>query len=187
MLGLLVFCFLASCRAFGCPDPSTIDDVNVTQYFQGTWYQLYVSKNFEKEFEGSSKFCTTAQYAVQSDGYVMVNNSGRAEVNGPVASAIGKARQVSGGKFEVSFFGPFYGPYWIIGLDGNADTGYRAAVVYSCALLELVEDMWILSRTPTLPHEKVTSLIKLATSKGIDVPSLGLDPTTQKGCGWKGK
>eukprot|EP01126_Amoeba_proteus_P030809 TRINITY_DN3036_c0_g2_i6.p1 TRINITY_DN3036_c0_g2~~TRINITY_DN3036_c0_g2_i6.p1 ORF type:complete len:119 (+),score=5.37 TRINITY_DN3036_c0_g2_i6:3-359(+) len=112
----IVACFLVLTSGFGCPNPSTIDDVNVTQYFQGTWYQLYVSQNFENEVERSSRFCTIAQYTVQNDGTVLVNNSGRSAVNGPVDTAIGHARQVKGGKFEVSFFGPFYAPYWIIGL-----------------------------------------------------------------------
>ena len=53
-------------------------------------------------------------YTLNSDGTIKVNNTGFIpdQVDGGymTKTAVGKAKQVSGGKLAVSFFGPFYGP-----------------------------------------------------------------------------
>jgi hypothetical protein len=81
------------------------------------------------------------------------------------STAIGNAKQISGGKLEVSFFGPFYGPYWIIDLWGPARTpatGYDVAVIFSCSSVFNISstDLWVLSRTPQLPKETSLERIK---------------------------
>lgn len=54
-----------------------------------------------------STFCPRAQLN-------QVNNSGIiGSPDGKLSAAVGKAKQVSGAKLEVSFFGPFFAPYWV--------------------------------------------------------------------------
>ena len=101
-------------------------------------------------------------------------------------TAFGKARQTGPGKFEVAFFGPFYGPYWIVHTESSADDKYATAIVYSCTGLD--ESLWILSRTPTLDPSgsSYDDLVSLAKSMGIDVDKLELVKTEQNAdvCPW---
>eukprot|EP01004_Peranema_trichophorum_P008511 NODE_7267_length_794_cov_108.320417_g6658_i0.p1 GENE.NODE_7267_length_794_cov_108.320417_g6658_i0~~NODE_7267_length_794_cov_108.320417_g6658_i0.p1 ORF type:complete len:204 (-),score=36.27 NODE_7267_length_794_cov_108.320417_g6658_i0:182-739(-) len=170
----------------GCPSPPTVDTVDLTRYV-GRWYQIAVSKTFEETIESKSKACTTAFYTLQSDGSVQVNNSGRATPDAATETAIGKALQVSGGKLKVSFFGPFFAPYWIVELFGEANFGYSVALIYSCTneLIFTAESMWLLSRTPQLPQNVTQQQVyDRAQTLGIDVAGLGMRNTVQEGCGW---
>eukprot|EP00049_Salpingoeca_infusionum_P008696 m.143421 g.143421 ORF g.143421 m.143421 type:complete len:204 (-) comp14095_c0_seq1:310-921(-) len=167
-----------------CPDASTIDNVVVANY-TGKWYEFAASQQQRNTFE-KNLVCQTAIYTPNDDGTIQVNNTGRhLTPQGEQTSAIGKAKVVSGGKFAVSFFGPFYGPYWIIGLWGDANEGYEVSLVWSCAegLLEHVHDIWVLSRTPDLPSGvTLDSVLQVAVNKGIDVASLNVTRTLQDGC-----
>ena len=91
---------------------------------------------------------------------------------------------MSGGKFKVSFFGPFYGPYWVIELLGDESDGYSVSVVYACTEeIIKIEYMWILSRTPDLPSGVTfDQLYKTAEGYGIDVSSLNVTQSPQDGC-----
>mmetsp|Transcript_7911 Transcript_7911/g.19927 ORF Transcript_7911/g.19927 Transcript_7911/m.19927 type:complete len:193 (+) Transcript_7911:55-633(+) len=185
----VLFCLcvlvVAASATVKCANPLTVDDVNVAKYFTGTWYQIAVSKTFMDTFEKKSAFCTQAQYALdEASGMVKVVNSGRESLDGPVDAAIGKAKRVEGGKFAVSFFGPFYGPYWITRLYGEEETGYEVAAVYSCStyLFGLFgqESLWILSRTPTIPN--LQTVLGDVEAYGVDVKGLNMQVTPQKGC-----
>ena len=62
---------------------------------------------------------TTAEYTLLPDGSVGVNNRCRTK-DGDIDSASGTAsaaKDSGNAKLEVSFFKPFKGDYWIIGLD----------------------------------------------------------------------
>lgn len=159
--------------------PPTADFVDIHAYM-GRWYEIQVSAAFRKQFE-SGDVCTTANYTLNGDGTVKVVNSGNeGSPTGRPNTAIGKAKQVSGGKLEVSFFGPFYGPYWIIDLEGDKADGYSTSLVYSCTSgLFKVEDMWILSRTPDLPASTQQAILSKAAGFGIDVSALNMSATAQ--------
>jgi apolipoprotein D and lipocalin family protein len=171
-------------HAASCPDIPTNDTIDLKAY-TGTWYEFAASEAQRETFE-KNLVCTSATYSLNDDGTIKVNNTGRhLTPNGERQTAIGKAIQVSGGKIKVSFFGPFYGPYWVIDLWGQASEGYQVSLVWSCAenILTHVQDLWILSRTPTLPAPLTMDyILGVAKSRGIDVASLNVTKTVQDGC-----
>ncbi|WP_428407853.1 lipocalin family protein [Hyphococcus sp.] len=148
-LALLPFFALAACG--GPPvnrDASqpleTVDYVDLDRYL-GRWYEIARFPNsFEEGCEG-----VTADYARRDDGLIAVTNTcHKGAPDGEVDVAKGRARIVdedTNAKLEVSFFGPFWGDYWVIGL----------AEDYSLALVGEPSGryLWILSRTPTISDE----------------------------------
>lgn len=129
-----------------------VEAVDVQRYM-GLWYEIARFDNsFEKDCAG-----VTAEYALKPDGGVrVVNTCRKGRLDGPVETAEGDARIVNppaNSKLKVSFFGPFEGDYWIIGL----------APDYSWALVSEPEGryLWILARTPQIP----TSLREQLTAK----------------------
>ena len=70
-------------------------------------------------------------------------------------------------KLKVTFFWPFYGNYWVIGLDSE----YRYAVVSEPGRKYL----WILSRTPKLDPELYQRAVDTARQQGLD-PSRLIHP-----------
>jgi lipocalin len=173
-----------SASALTCPKPATNDTIDVKAYM-GVWYEIANTKVARETFE-HDLVCETANYTLSADGQVVVDNEGRlGSVNGTHETAIGKARQLAGGKFQVSFGGPIWAPYWVIDLYGDASTGYSVAVVFSCVDLyaELGQSLWILSRTPELPAPfTIDGLAALAAEQGIRVSDLELKPVLQQGC-----
>jgi len=164
-----------------CPNATTVDTVELPHYL-GRWYEIASNEAFKQGFEKGLE-CTTANYSMNADGTIKVVNGGRVgSPTGKLSQAVGKAKQVKGGKLEVSFFGPFYGPYWITQLYGEASAGYEVSVVYSCSssLFGEIRDMWILSRTPKLPAAlPLDGLYAKAKGMGIDVAALNMTLTTQ--------
>ena len=60
----------------------------------------------------------TADYSLRQDGIIQVVNSCyQGSVDGKFRQSTGKAKLVEdsqGAKLKVSFFGPFYGDYWVL-------------------------------------------------------------------------
>lgn len=109
----------------------------------------------------------TAQYIPQSDGSVKVINRCR-KADGTMEEAIGRATVVpnsGNAKLKVSFFGPFTGDYWIIGLD---EKNYSWAVVGHPSHKYL----WVLSRTPKLSEAAETHIQSLIISEGYNPEKL---------------
>ena len=139
------------------PPLQTVPKVDVQRYL-GTWYEL---ASFPQSFQ---KGCTasTANYSLEADGELEVLNRCRLEsLEGKEKEAKGRARVVdkeSNAKLEVSFFGPFWGDYWIVQL-GDA---YEYAVVGHPSR----DYLWILSRTPTMDEAKFEGILeKLKTEQ----------------------
>lgn len=160
------FCALGALSLAACETPpvnrdasvplTTVDKVDLERYL-GRWYEIARFPNrFEENCEG-----VTAEYARRDDGLIAVTNTCRKGApDGPAKAAKGRARIVdtaSNAKLEVSFFGPFWGDYWIIDL----------APDYSLAIVGEPEGryLWILSRTPTIDDDVRTDAI--ATLKGF--------------------
>jgi len=71
-------------------------------------------------------------------------------------------------KLEVSFFKPFKGDYWIIGLDPQ----YRWAVVGAPDR----DYLWLLSRTPTLSDAETQKALDTARAQGYTFEKLVYTP-----------
>jgi apolipoprotein D and lipocalin family protein len=93
--------------------PQPARDVDLTRY-AGLWYEFARYENrFERDCEG-----VTAAYRSLPTGMIEVINSCRqGAIDGPLKTARGRAKVVPGSgnaKLKVSFFGPFFGNYWVL-------------------------------------------------------------------------
>ncbi len=139
-IAALTGCVILSKPPVGNPNvPQPSKSVEIDRYL-GRWYELYrYDASFQKNCEA-----VYADYSRNVDGTIRVFNACRkGAVNGGVKTATGKAKVVdtmSGAKLKVSFFGPFYGDYWVL---DHADD-YQWAIVGEPSGRYL----WILSRDP---------------------------------------
>jgi len=137
--------------------------VNLDRY-AGRWYEIARLPNrFEKDCEG-----VTADYARRADGLIkVVNTCRKGAPNGKIKAATGRARVVdpeTNARLEVSFFGPFWGDYWIIDLAED----YSRSIVGEPSGRYL----WILSRTPTLSDASLADALAVIEAKGYDASAL---------------
>jgi apolipoprotein D and lipocalin family protein len=131
------------------------------QRYLGTWYEIAtIPQRFEKGCVG-----VTAEYLLGKGGDIQVVNTCReGALDGKVRTARGRARVVdktTNAKLKVTFFWPFSGPYWIIGLDEN----YKWAIVGHPDRTYL----WILSRSPQMDDALYDELLKSIADKGYDL------------------
>lgn len=104
------------------PEPTKSVDL---QRYIGRWYEQFrYEASFQKNMEA-----VVADYSVNDDGSVQVLNSGRkGGLQGKLKTSKGKAKVVdtaTNAKLKVSFFGPFYGDYWVLDRGDN----YEWAIV----------------------------------------------------------
>jgi apolipoprotein D and lipocalin family protein len=130
--------------------PQPAKSVELERYL-GRWYEMArYEAPFQKDCEG-----VTADYSLREDGKIKVVNSCRkGAVDGKLEQAEGKAKVVdttSGAKLKVSFFGPFYGDYWV--LDRAEDYSWSIVGEPSGRYL------WILTRTAK-PDSKTRSMLE---------------------------
>jgi apolipoprotein D and lipocalin family protein len=110
--------FLSACAGSPGPVgnsavPQPAKSVELDRYL-GRWYEMArYEAPFQKGCEG-----VTADYSLRDDGQIKVVNSCRkGGIDGKLDQAVGKAKIVdtaTGAKLKVSFFGPFYGDYWVL-------------------------------------------------------------------------
>ena len=159
---VLALC-LGSCGAM----PGNIKPVSdfELERYMGKWYEIArLDHRFERGLEN-----VTATYSVMEDGTVKVANRGLSSKNKEWNDAIGKARFAGDpniGHLEVSFFGPFYGPYVIFDLDKNKEN-YQYAFVASSE-----KYLWFLSRTPTVSDEIKNKFLNAAQASGYNIEEL---------------
>ena len=110
------------------------------------------------------------------DGEIdVLNKCRKGSLDGPEDSAEGRARivdQESNAKLEVSFFGPFWGDYWIIDLGPD----YEYAVVGHPSR----DYLWILSRTPTLDDATYDGILEPTRSDGLPARAPREDAATSR-------
>jgi apolipoprotein D and lipocalin family protein len=144
-------------------EPATVAFVDLSKYI-GAWYEIArIPNRFEKE----SAYNITATYGIRNDGKIDVVNRCLLS-DGTVSEAKGIARvadTATHSKLEVSFvriFGLqlFWGDYWIIGLDKE----YRYAVIGSPTR----KYGWILSRTPSLSKDMLSTIFEILRTQGYD-------------------
>lgn len=141
----------------------TVANVDLNRY-AGKWYEI---ASFPQRFQKGCT-CTTAEYTLSDEGYVIVENAcNKDSINGEKSGIKGKAfvvENTGNAKLEVQFFWPFKGKYWIIDLDKD----YTYAVVGHPNR----EYLWILSRTPQMNEEIYQGIIERVKAKGFDLAKL---------------
>jgi apolipoprotein D and lipocalin family protein len=161
---LLLLALLAGCAAPVANAPQTVAAMKLPRYL-GTWHEV---ARFPNRFQdGGGKQCAqvTATYTAREDGQIGVEN--RCMDRGEERVVRGRAYAVEGSnnaRLRVSFFWPFYGDYWVIGLDPD----YRWAVVGAPGR----DYLWVLSRTPGMATADYAQAVELARAQGFDVGKL---------------
>ncbi|WP_442867788.1 lipocalin family protein [Caulobacter sp. NIBR2454] len=161
LAGLTAACMGGPSGNANVPEPA--EPVALNRYL-GVWYEIArYEQRFEKGCEG-----VTAEYTLRPDGMVGVKNTCREGApDGPVKVADGKAKVVEGSKgakLKVSFFGPFFGDYWV--LDRAEDYSWSIVGEGSGRYL------WILSREPVLSDAERDALIGRVKAMGYDTGML---------------
>ena len=136
--------------------------VDLDRYL-GTWYEV----GSVKQFFSIGLVNTTAQYSLNPDGSIRVENSGNYFVNnGPESRIVGAALPVEGSqnKLNVAFFfgSPSTNPpgnYWIVDLDPD----YQWAIVTDFTGLS----GFLLTRTRTVSDDFYQELLNRASVKGV--------------------
>jgi apolipoprotein D and lipocalin family protein len=137
--------------------------VDIDRYL-GRWYEL---ARYEAGFQRGCE-AVTAQYSRRPDGLLRVINSCRqGSVTGQERQSEGRARIVdtaTGAKLQVSFFGPFWGDYWV--LDRADDYSWSIVGEPSGRYL------WLLHRQPNPPAAEIAALAARARALGYDLTLL---------------
>jgi apolipoprotein D and lipocalin family protein len=133
--------------------------VEVSRYL-GRWYEL---GRYEAPFQKDCEAVTADYSLIDAHTLRVINTCHQGSVTGKVKIAKGKAKivdTVSNAKLKVSFFGPFYGDYWV--LDHADDYSWSIVGEPSGRYL------WMLTRAAN-PGEATRSVIENR------VKSLGYD------------
>jgi apolipoprotein D and lipocalin family protein len=143
--------------------PQPAKPVEVERYL-GRWYEMArYEAGFQKDCEA-----VTADYSLAAPGEIKVINSCRkGAVDGEAKQATGKAKIVEGSnnaKLRVSFFGPFYGDYWV--LDRAED--YSWAIVGEPSGRYL----WLLNRTASPGAAAKQAMSNRAAELGYNIQQL---------------
>jgi len=131
--------------------------------YLGKWYEI-ARKDFKYERDLSN---TTAEYSLNENGTIKVDNQGYNTKKGEWNQAIGKAKFVGDeniAMLKVSFFGPFYSGYNVIVIDDE----YRYAIVAG----KSTKYLWILSRETNIPVEIKDKYLKIAEEIGYNTADL---------------
>ncbi|MFZ1864758.1 MAG: lipocalin family protein [Polyangiales bacterium] len=156
-------CSKTTTERLNLPPLETVPEVDLRRYL-GTWYEI---ASYPQPFQ---KGCThtTATYSLRDDGQIEVLNQCRkGSQDGKKDVARGRARVVdheTNAKLEVSFFGPFWGDYWITDLGPH----YEYAVVGHPSR----DYLWILSRTPKLDDATYRAILRRLEEKGYPLGRL---------------
>lgn len=168
LLVILPLVFVGACATttterLGLPPLQTVPEVDLSRYL-GTWYEI---ASYPQFFQ---RRCTgvTATYTLRDDGLINVENRCfKGSLEGREAVATGRARvpdPAESAKLEVSFFGPFWGDYWVIDLGED----YEYAVVGNPGR----DYLWILCRTPTMEDTVYQSILERLRANGYTLEEL---------------
>jgi len=153
---------LAGCASRHAPLP-TVDHVDLDRYL-GTWYEI---ARYPAPFQEGC-VATSATYSPRDGGGIRVLNRCLVEtLDGKLREAEGRARIVdtqTNAKLKVTFFWPFYGDYWVLGL-GEA---YDWALIGEPSRRYL----WILSRTRQMDPGTYAEIIGKLPALGYDAERL---------------
>jgi apolipoprotein D and lipocalin family protein len=172
----LVLVFVAACseptttERLGLPPVQTVQGLELDRYL-GTWFEIGSYPNeFQKGCEG-----TTATYALKDNGEIDVRNSCTVDGRANDAQGVARAVDLDAGKLEVSFFGPFFGDYWVVEL-GEDETDAAAPYTYAVVTSPSRDFLWILSRTSSLEDETLDGIFARLAEQSIDRERFNLTP-----------
>ncbi len=163
MAALFAVFTLFSCSKTSIPSGAKAVSPFEKDRYLGKWYEI---ARFDFTFEKNLNN-TTAEYSLNKNGTIKVNNTGFNYKTKKWKQAIGKAKFTGKSDIamlKVSFFGPFYGGYNVIALDSD----YKYALVAG----DNLSYMWILSRTKTIPDDIKENYLKIAKDLGYDLSKL---------------
>ena len=163
LVTMIVFgLLLAGCSTTPPANVTPVTPFELSRYL-GQWHEIArLDHSFERDM-----IKVTAQYSMNPDGSVKVLNRGFKTKKQAWKDAVGKAWLIDGpdkGALKVSFFGPFYGGYFITALDPD----YQWAMVVGPD----VDYFWILARQPTIDEGVKSDLLKQARTIGIAVDDI---------------
>lgn len=139
---------------------STIQAVKNFKFndYLGKWYEIGHSKSFY--FDYGCEY-TTAEYSLNSDNTIKVNNS--CIRDNKFVSVIGKAiAEGPDAKLKVSFGFDISAPYDVVFVTSL----YTASLVVSCTEIG-GSNLWILSRTPELSDTLIDFYLSIFTEQGF--------------------
>lgn len=147
------------------PDPAR--PVSLAAYL-GTWYEY---ARYEAPFQEGCEG-VTAEYALRetrSDANIRVINSCyQGSLDGEFKQSAGKAKVVEGSegaKLKVSFFGPFYGDYWVL---DRAEPDASGQYPWSIVGEPSGRYLWMLTRVAQPSTEMRTALEARVKELGYD-------------------
>jgi len=131
--------------------------------YLGKWYEIArMDFKFERNLNN-----TTANYSVNENGSIKVENRGYNYKTMKWKEAVGKAKFVKDqnvAMLKVSFFGPFWAGYNVVAIDKN----YKYALIAGNNLSYL----WILSRETTIPEDIKQNYLTIAENLGFKTSEL---------------
>ena len=150
----------------GCATTSDIAAVRGFEpdRYMGTWYEIArLPQYFERDLDE-----VKAQYALNDDGTIRVENSGvregeRKSITGTAKLKDPDAKPLTG-ELRVSFFWPFYSDYRVIELAPD----YSYAVVTAGSR----DYLWVLARRPTMEKDLLDGILNRAKEHGFDIGEL---------------
>lgn len=160
-IGAIVLAFIPSCVSIpkGAKPVKPFDE----EKYLGKWYEVArLDMRFERNLNN-----VTAEYSLNSNGSIKVNNQGYNYIKNEWKQSIGKAKFVNDSneaRLKVSFFGPFYAAYNVIAIDKD----YRYALVAGSSLKYL----WILSRETSIPKDIKVGFLQMAKNIGYKIDDL---------------
>lgn len=165
-----VLAALAGCASGPTAPLPTVPSVDLARY-AGAWYEVASLPNrFQKQCVAD----TQARYRQTGADIEVVNRCRTAD--GQVDDITGVAKVVpdsGNAKLRVSFFRPFYGDYWILGLGGGADYGW---VLVGEPTRKFG---WVLSRKPTIAPADLEAALARAEALGYARSAFKTTPQTR--------
>ena len=159
ILGLIIF---NSCSVGIPKGAAAITNFNSERYL-GKWYEI---ARFDYKFEKNMDN-VTANYSLNSNGTIKVQNRGYDYVKKEWKESIGEARFVkdkSEARLKVSFFKPIWAGYNVIDIDDD----YQYALVVGNS----TKYIWILSRTKEIPESIKQRFLVKAQKIGYNTDDL---------------
>ena len=162
LLGAGVAFVLYSCGSTIPKKAVAVTNFDKAKYL-GKWYEIArLDYKWERNLDN-----VTAEYSLNDNGTIRVDNKGYDVKKDRWEQSIGKAKFVKKdnvGMLKVSFFGPFYSGYNVVAVDSD----YKYALVAG----ESLKYLWILSREATMPESIKADFLIKAQEIGYNISDL---------------